>query len=175
MEAARSCLSAILAGRPDRGTEPPGWTVEIIDRLSRLTTEELAALADPLNGLATVCKFLPTPADIHGFLRARREKLDQFQSHTFYARLQPDPRDCDDSPERKKAVVMAALGYDPGDNVAPKHKLKPEQRLEKPSLETVDKLLAGLKSPARPPSDELIALLKATDYHFPQPPEDPDS
>jgi hypothetical protein len=103
-------------------------------------------------------------ADAFVALRAREDALDFDTQHAIHDTEQAWSRS-----DHRRRVVASALGYDPRDKVAPKHKL------EKPSTETVDELLVNLKTVAAPPSDELMALLKARDYNFPAKPEDPDS
>lgn len=73
-------MKILLRGRPDYGRESPEYTAGITETMSWLTDQELAWLTDPRDGLHTVCQYLPTPADVHNFLKTKRVKEDQFKS-----------------------------------------------------------------------------------------------
>lgn len=155
MRLAISTLEAILKGRVDRGTEPADWTVAITETLSYLTDEELAWIAHPREGLATVCKFLPNAADIHEFLREKRAKAEQFRpAHTAYRKLNEDhgPWEAETDFERKKRVVQELLGYDP------------MKQTKAPLRDLVNKEIptdaSQLKTPAAPPSKYLLAHIE---------------
>lgn len=158
MRQAAAALETILKGRVDRGMETPEWTVAITETLAYLTDEELAWISHPREGLATVCKFLPQPADIHDFLRARRAKLEQFKpAHTHYHRLSEEhgPWEGETDFERKKRVVKELLGYDPMKPNAAKRKLV------NPTAADVEYTVSSLKTQARPISPEFRAALEA--------------
>lgn len=153
-----------MRGRPDYGKESPEYAVGLTDTLSYLTDEELAWITNPRDGLATVCKFLPTPADVHEFLRARREKAEQFKpAHTTWRKIEDDPNapwNRETDAERKRRVVKELLGYNPmerGVTASPRS-------FEPPSAEDMRNL--KLKSPADGPSRELIAQLEAEGWPF---------
>jgi hypothetical protein len=117
--------------------------------------------------LHTVCKFLPTAADVHEFLRVRRAKAEQFKpAHTPYHRLveEPGPWDCETDAERKARVVRELLGYNPQDRG------KPEKRdLVPPTAEDLANL--KLKTPPAPITKELRAKLEAEGWPFIPPQE----
>lgn len=128
--------------------------------LAHLTADELAAVNDPRNGLATTTKFLPTPGDVHEFLRDRRAKAEQFRSHptSGYKRLMdetPDPRP--PTLEERKAVVLRELGYDPQQRTSPK------RVLVEPTAAEVEVTIANLKTPSEPISNELRQLIAEQD------------
>ncbi len=155
MRLAISTLESILKGRVDRGMETPEWTVAITETLSYLTDEELAWIAHPRDGLATVCKYLPQPADIHEFLREKRAKAEQFKpAHTAYRKLNEDhgPWEAETDFERKKRVVQELLGYDP-------------MKVTKAPLrdlvgKDIPKDASQLKTPAAPPSKYLLDVIE---------------
>ncbi len=135
--------------------ETADWTVAITETLSYLTEEELAWISHPREGLATVCKFLPQPADIHEFLRERLAKAEQFRpAHTAYRKLNEDhgPWEAETDFERKKRVVEELLGYNP-------------MKVGKaPLRDLVNKEIPAdasqLKTPAAPASKYLLAHIE---------------
>jgi hypothetical protein len=155
MRLAATALESILKGRVDRGMETPDWTVAITETLSYLTEEELSWIAHPREGLATVCKFLPQPADIHEFLREKRAKAEQFKpSHTHYRKLNEDhgPWEAETDFERKKRVVQELLGYNPAKvTKAPLRDLVGKE---------IPKDSSQLKTPSAPPSKYLLDNLE---------------
>ena len=125
--------------------------VRFTDSLCYLSDEELAWIADPRDGLATVCKYIPTIADVHEFLRSKRAKLEQFKpAPTHYHKAEPltGPWDLETDYERKRRVVREALGYNPDVKAIPPRPVLPD-----------DWSAANLKTPAKPPSDELRQLI----------------
>lgn len=163
MEKAIAAYRTLMRGRPDYGKESPDYAVGLTETLSHLTEEELAWVTNPREGLATVCKFLPTPADVHEFIRAKRAKLDEFKpAHTNYARLndKPGPWDKETDFERKKRVVMECLGYNPEQRGSVAEK----RTFTKPTEETVRNL--KLKTPSAPASPHLIKLLHEQGWPF---------
>lgn len=160
VEAAKTATKRIMSCFPDYGKAPPDYMVALMDCLTWLSPEELAWVTDPRNGLTTVCKFLPTPGDVHEFIRAKREKAEQFRSHptSGYKRLMdeaPDPRP--PTLEERKAVVLRGLGYDPQQRTSPKRELM------EPTAAEVEFTIANLKTPSEPISDELRQLLAEQD------------
>jgi hypothetical protein len=151
-----------MKGRPDTQAENPKYLVEMVESLSHLTDEELSWLTNPRDGLQTICKFLPTPADVHGFIRQKRAKAEEFKpAHTSYRRLadEPGPWDKETDAERKARVVREFLGYNPQDRGRPvKRDLVP------PSAEDLANLT--LKTPPGPISRELRAKLEAEGWPF---------
>lgn len=160
---AAETLEALLKARPDTGREEPDYLAAMVKSLSWLTPEEHGWVTHPRDGLQTVCKFLPTPADVHEFLRARRARLDAVKpAPTTYRRLadEPGPWDRETDFERKKRVVKQHLGYNPDD--AGK---AAERRIFTPP--TADDLATiQFKTPAAPVSDELKAMLRAEGYPY---------
>lgn len=114
-------------------------------------------MAHPLTGIATKCKYLPTVADLRQFIEDRAKRLNT--RATGYRYLEPGEGDPVDMPpeNRRKAQVLAELGYDPS---------KPRQ-VHRPPLDRgiVDAIEQGqwssanLKTPAKPASAELKALI----------------
>jgi hypothetical protein len=89
----------------------------MVEVLSHLTDTEMAALTSPRDGLHTVCRYLPTPADVHGFLRDLEAKKRQFESApTSWKKIEDDPNapwNQETDAARKRRVVQELLGYDP--------------------------------------------------------------
>lgn len=151
MRAAAEAFDKIVRTRPDFGKEATEYHVAMVDTLSWLTDEELAWLTDPRSGLHTVCKYLPTAADVHEFLRNKRAKLEQFKpAPTHYHKAEPlaGPWDAETDYERKRRVVRDALGYNPDTKPIPPRPVLPD-----------DWSASDLKTPAAPPSPHLLKLL----------------
>lgn len=149
----------MLKGRPDTNAENPQYLAEMVECLAWLTPEEQGWLTHPRSGLQTACKFLPTPADVHGFIRGKREQLEAVRpASTTYRRLNDEPKgpwDEETDYQRKKRVVRELLGYDPDLQGA-----RAEKRvLTAPTDEDLRNL--RLKTPPAPPSRSLIAKLSA--------------
>lgn len=134
----------------------------MVQSLSWLTPEEHAWLTHPREGLHTVCKFLPTPADVHEFLREKRARLEAIRpAPTTYRRLTDNERgpwDDETDYERKKRVVRELLGYDPDRPDSPKRNLVP------PTAEEVRNL--KLRTQPAPPSRYLVESLAAEGWPF---------
>lgn len=161
---ARDTLKNLLRGRPDTTAENPQYLAGMVECLAWLTPEEHAILAHPRTGLHTTLKFLPTPADVHAFLRERRERLDAVRpAPTHYRRLNDEPAgpwDEETDYERKRSVVREALGYNPdgnGGNTV-------SRSLTEPSPEEIASL--RLKTPLAPATRQLKAKLEAEGWPF---------
>lgn len=161
---ATASLEALLRARPDTGREAPEYLAEMVKSLSWLTPEEHGWLTHPRDGLHTVCKFLPTPADVHEFLRAKRARLEAVQpTPTTYRRLNgtaPGPWDAETDYERKRRVVQECLGYNPDDRGHPAGK----RIFTPPSVEETGNL--KLKTPSAPITPQLVAVLEAEGWPF---------
>ena len=163
VDSARKAAKKILGGYPDYGKAPPEYIINFAEALSYLTPEELGAVTDPRDGVASRCQYLPTIADIHALLREQKEKAEQFRpAHTNYRRLNDHtgPWDQETDFERKKRVVLEALGYDPDERGRPAKK----RIFSPPSAQEVANL--QLKTPSAPPSPYLISLLKEQGWPF---------
>ena len=164
MEKAIAAYRTLMRGRPDLGKESPDYAVGLTETLSYLSDEELAWITNPRDGLATVCKFLPTAADIHEFIRAKRAKLEEFKpAHTFYRRLNEEqgPWDRETDYERKARIVKELLGYNPSPAA---QQTEAKRELVPPTAEDLRNL--RLKTPPAPPSRHLIAMLEAEGWPF---------
>lgn len=169
MRMAAETLEALLKARPDTGREEPDYLAAMVKSLSWLTPEEHGWVTHPRDGLQTVCKFLPTPADVHEFLRARHARLEAVKpAPTTYRRLadEPGPWDQETDFERKKRVVKQHLGYNPDDA----GKAAERRTFTPPSAD--DLATIQLKTPAAPVSDELKAMLRDEGYPYLQEQED---
>lgn len=164
MRTAAASLETLLKARPDTGKEEPAYLAAMVQSLAWLTPEEHGWITHPRDGLHTVCKFLPTPADVHEFIRAKRAKLEAVQpAATTYRRLnaeEPGPWDAETDYERKKRVVRECLGYNPDSQGATASR----RTFTPPNAEDVRNL--RLKTPAAPPSPYLIASLEAEGWPF---------
>lgn len=159
---ARTSLKGLLKGRPDTNAENPQYLAEMVEVLSWLSPEEHGWLTHPRNGLQTVCKFLPTPADVHQFIRERRASLEAVRpAPTTYRKLdavEKGPWDEETDYERKKRVVREKLGYNPDTSTQVK------RAMSLPSDREISEIMANLKSPPAPPSEELKQQLRAKGY-----------
>jgi hypothetical protein len=155
----------ILSSYPDYGKAPPEYLLSVTEFIAFRSAEEQEALAHPLSGIATKCKFLPTLADMNEFLDARAKRLNtRATGYKYFKRGEGDPLDIADA-ERRKTQVMETLGYDPA---KPRPtKLTPLDRGIMDAIEHDRWSSADLKTPAKPASAELKALLKEQGY--PQP------
>lgn len=154
MAKAVKTFQTLMRGRPDYGKESPDYAVGFTETLSYLTDEELGWLTDPREGLATRCKFLPTPADVFELIRERKAARDAVRpAPTTYRRLADEkgPWDEETDYERKKRVVKELLGYSPGEQMQARPKV-----LETPP----EGFTVQLKTPAAPVSDALKDLLR---------------
>lgn len=161
---ARQALAILLKGRLETDRENPKYLAEMVEVLSHLTDEELSWLTDPREGLQTVCKFLPNPADVHGFIREKRAKADQFRpAATSWHRIGDDdpaaPWNRETDYERKRRVVVEALGYDPARSQAPV-----KRNLVPPVAADVEALT--IRTPPAPPSGYLIDLLRRDGWPY---------
>ena len=166
---AAEAYKTLMRGRPDYGKESADYAVGFTEYLSFMTEEELAWITHPRDGLHTVCKYLPTPADVAEFLSKKRDAA----SKTFrnpeptgaYAYFKPDPEDDKPLPqsevERRKAHVMKVLGYDPA---------RPRERVRPPLTEATGEDLASLKlkTPPGPITPQLRKLLAEQGWFAPQ-------
>ena len=113
---ASQTVKHFLRGRPTTEREDARYVADMVQALAWVTPEEHSWLTDPRNGIATKCRFLPTPADVFEFIREKQAKVDQFKpgwspsSGPIIKASEYDPR-----PEAslRKAQVRALLGYDP--------------------------------------------------------------
>jgi hypothetical protein len=158
-------LKLLLKGRPDTNAENSKYVAEMVECLAYLTEDEMRAITSPRDGLHTVCRYLPTPADVHGFLRDRKARQEAIlPAPTTYRKLNADdpaaPWNKETDVDRKKRAVRELLGYDPDDRT-PKHRV-----FTPPTPEDLSKL--ELKTPAAPPSEYLLKALRAQGYRFPQ-------
>jgi hypothetical protein len=148
----------IMANYPDYGKAPPEYLLSMTETMAALTEEEIVWLSDRREGLATVCKYIPTPADIHEFLKAKRAKAEQFKpAHTHYRKLNEDhgPWEAETDFERKKHVVRDLLGYDPAKvTKAPLRDLVGKE---------IPKDASQLKTPALPASEFLLKRIEEMD------------
>lgn len=159
---AAESLETLLKARPETGKEEPEYLAAMVQSLAWLTPEEHGWLTHPREGLQTVCKFLPTPADVHEFLRAKRSRLEAVQpAPTTYRRLEEEtgPWEQETDFERKKRLVRELLGYDPNNRSAPA-----KRELTPPSDEELRNL--KLKTPPAPVSRFLIEALERDGWPF---------
>jgi len=163
LEMGTAALEILLKGRPDTSVENPKYLGEMVECLAWLSPQEMDWLVHPRTGLQTVCKFLPTPADVHTFVREARAHKEQFvPAPTAYRKIEDDPTapwNQETDSERKRRVVRQWLGYDPdGRDGSVARDLTP------PSAEDLANL--RLKTRAAPPSPQLIAKLEADGWPF---------
>lgn len=152
-------MERLLKGRPDSDRENPRYVSEMVEVLSWLTPEEHGWLTHPRDGLHTTCKFLPTPADVHEFIRARTARKEQFRGFPrLHKNFQFDETE-DIDVERRKRIVREALGYNPANRGTPE-----KRTLTQPSVEEVRNL--KLQTPPASPSPHLIALLEQQGWPF---------
>lgn len=133
-------VDQILKGRPEVRTENPDYLDGLTETLEVLTDEELAWITDRREGLATRCKYLPTPADVFELIREKRAWRDRINPPTTWQKLTPDetPAGWEADGDRRKRTVREALGYDPETR-------KRERKIEPMSDAEIRELLA--KSP----------------------------
>ncbi len=134
--------------------------LSVTEFLAFRDADEQEALANPLTGIATKCKFLPTIADMNEFLDERAKRLNT--RATSYRYFKPDALIDMPIEERRKAQVLSELGYDP----SKQRKIKREP-LEPAIIDAIEEgswSSTNLKTPAKPASAELKALLMQQGY-----------
>lgn len=163
LAAAKQAMKTLMKGRPDTERESPQYLAEMVEVLAWLTPEELAWLTHPRDGLHTACKFLPTPADVHEFIREKRKRVEQFKpAPTNWKKIEDDPKapwNLETDSDRKRRVVIEALGYDPYAANHPRNRT-----LTPPTAADLDNLV--IKTPVGPPSRYLIDLLRKDGWPF---------
>jgi hypothetical protein len=153
---AKAATARLLANWPESHREGPEYLAALTACLAHLDAEEIEALIHPATGLATRLKYLPTPADVAGFLapmrahkarmaeRARRDReIEAFMQKETGPEIPP---------ERRKEIVRNALGYDPEGKGRP--------GANGPVVDLPEGY-SGSSIPDAPPSRELLALLEA--------------
>jgi hypothetical protein len=155
----------ILSSYPDYGKAPDGYLLSVTEFIAYQIPEVQEALAHPLTGIATKCKYLPTIADLREFIEERAKRLNT--RATGYRYFRPSEDDSVDvSPaERRKAQVLSELGYDPS---------KPRDEKRRPIDPAIRDAIEGdrwtinqLKTPATPASIELLQVLAEQGYPGP--------
>lgn len=158
-----ACLKRLLKGRPDTTAENPKYVAEMVECLAYLTDDELAAITEPRSGLHTVCRYLPTPADVHGFLRDAKARQEASRpAPTTWRKLEGEsgPWDLETDYQRKRRVVRELLGYDPESKPGPRTLTRPTPA----DLSTLE-----LQTPPAGPSAHLTQTLRQQGYNFPKP------
>lgn len=153
-----------MGAYPDYGKAPPEYIVGFAEALSYLSSDELAVVLHPKDGIATRCQYLPTIADIHAVLRDAKARQDQFKpAHTIYRRLNEDtgPWDQETDYERKARLVKELLGYNPSPKA---QQFEARRELVPPTAEDIKNL--RLKTPPAPPSRYLLDQLAAEGWPF---------
>jgi hypothetical protein len=149
-----------MRGRPDYGKESADYAVGFTEYLSFLTEEELAWITNPRDGLHTVCKYLPTPADVAEFLKAKRDAANvSFRlpppqgAHAYFEPEKETSQEAKQARQKHRAEHVArTLGYNPS---------KPRERIRPPLTEATDEDLKALtlKTPAAPITPQLRELM----------------
>ena len=161
VDLARVVASRILKNYPDYGKASAEYTIAFAESLSYLTTEEMAMISNPIDGIHTASRYMPTAADVHEFLRKKREPLEKYKA--FGKPRNPLPPDPDPEPdaaerERRKAFVIntrKGTGFDVPEP-AVKRDLVPPTAADLANLK--------LKTPPAPASEELKRLLWTQGY-----------
>lgn len=158
MEATR-IAEKILSGYPDYGKAPESYLLSISEFIAYQVPEIQEALACPLTGIATKCKYLPSVADIKQFIHDRADRLNtRATGHRYLKRGEADPVEVP-SAERRKAQVLAALGYDPS---ITRDLRQPHRPLDPGIIDAIQEgswSSSSLKTPPGPITPELRALL----------------
>lgn len=153
-------MKRILGSFPDYGKAPPEYLLSITEYLAYLPAEDQEALAHPVSGIASKTKFLPTKADMAEFIADRHKRLNT--RATGYRYFEPGEMVAMEPAERRKAQVLAELGYDPSKPMVDKR-----PPLDRGILDAIQEnrwSSKDLKTPARPASAELKALLVEQGY-----------
>lgn len=149
---------------PDYGKTSQSYVDGVIETMAWCSPAELAELMHPRTGIAAQCKFLPTAADIHGFLRDRRDaeakREATYSPHTTWKRLEREADVREPDVARRVRYVLEKLGYDPRARVSASRRHKPEPQF----ADDLPKDSTQLKTPPRPPSQELLAQVAQKDW-----------
>lgn len=165
VKVATKIAEKILGAYPDYGKAPEGYLLSVTEFIAYQIPEVQEALAHPLTGIASKCKYLPTIADLKEFIEERARRLNtRATGYRYFKRGEGDPLEMADA-ERRKAAVVEALGYDPA-------KPKPTKRLplDRGIMDAIQEnrwSSGDLKTPAAPASEELKQLLREQGYVLP--------
>lgn len=115
----------VLRCYPDYGKAPPEYVASLMAVLETFPLEVIEELGNIRRGLPAKCKWLPVPADIvemgEAIIKAKEPTEEQRRFKDLAARVQArlEGRPAINGPspewemEKRKAVVIAELGYDP--------------------------------------------------------------
>lgn len=109
---------------PDYGKAPAEYVANLMAVLERYPVEIVQRLVDPLTGIPSQCRFLPTIADIVAMadplVQAMQAREEGQVKGAYYSSLRPmsmaEYASRQDDPEDlaiRKATVVRELGYDP--------------------------------------------------------------
>lgn len=165
LDRASRLMKRILGAFPDYGKASPEYLLSITEYLAYLPADEQEALAHPVSGIASKTEFLPTKAKMAEFLADRFKRLNtRATGYRYFKPGEGDPLEISDL-ERRKAIVFKELGYDP---LKPKPRdLKPLEPAIRDAIAEDRYSLSHLKTPSRPASPELKALLIEQGYLMP--------
>lgn len=96
-------------------TDTTALLATVSEYLAGLDPKMLERVTGLKEGILLKTKFLPTVADFHELVKELEAKDIQFKPHTHYRYLEPDNSTEETPLERRKQVVINALGYNPQD------------------------------------------------------------
>lgn len=144
-------VAKMLSSYPDYAKAPPEYLLTLTEIIAMQSNFMQLRICNPVNGVASKTKFLPTAADVMEFVKAEEKARTQFESPTTYQRFSPavEARLPEYETERRKRIVAETLGRDP----------QRARRADLPTFETIpiDKFKSSddLKTRSRPISDDL--------------------
>lgn len=74
MEHAETCVRTIVSSYPDGGRATPEYIAGLVQALAELSPQDIEAVMDIRSGIRRRCKFLPTIAEVMGFVEERKAR-----------------------------------------------------------------------------------------------------
>jgi len=114
LKEANEAANKVFKACVDFDKSTPELLAAVSEYLATLEPTMLRRVTTLKEGILLKTKFLPTVADFHALVKELEAKDTQFKPHTHYKVL--ESYDVEQPPlERRKQVVMDALGYNPQD------------------------------------------------------------
>lgn len=157
----------LLTSYPDYGKAHESYLLTITELLASLSDDVIAAVLDLKTGVRARCSFLPTVADIVKCADEYIAKRDQFKPppregiHKLLPRYtEREPTEAERQRTREhwaavKAEIEARMAKEMGSKKLPPMMVPPELN----DVEAAEWVHSRLRTPAKPPSQELKELV----------------
>jgi hypothetical protein len=153
----------LLNSYPDYSKAPETYVLSIADVLSQLSDDVAVAVLDLKTGVRAKCSYLPTVADIVKCADEYIAARDRFKPapRTGIHKLLPRPTEPEPTPEQRRRGI--ARWEKVKAEIVAKHSNKPAPMIVPENLndeQAAEWVGQRLRTPAAPPSQELIDLVK---------------